>query len=74
MRAINEPSVGRGGGGALTNLPLRSYTSTLNPCRAELYVSIFYSFEAGIAGGRNFQLQMTKNISICEKYASPKLQ
>ena len=43
-----------------------NFNFEINPYAAELFVSIFHSFEAGIANA-NFQLQMTKNISISEK-------
>ena len=43
----------------------------LNPCPAELFQFYFSSFEAGIV--TQFQLQMTKNIDIFQKYTSSKL-
>ena len=44
----------------------------INPCAAEVFVSIFHSFEAGIANTISSFKEM-KNNSIYEKYTSPKL-
>ena len=46
----------------VSTLPMRLYLLNVNPCAAELFVSIFHSFEAGIADAISSFKWMKNNI------------